>query len=122
MPETRIDDVPELGPYLMGLRSLGYRTTDQVAGSAQVAGDLLAAYLNVDRETLDALMNRIPRTPRPTGIQVGPPRVRALGVRLDRVPRPRRAPTMSRVAATPFPPTKRSEEHTSELQSQFHLV
>ncbi len=114
MPETRIDDVPELGPYLMGLRSLGYRTTDQVAGSAQVAGDLLAAYLNVDRETLDALMNRIPRTPRPTGIQVGPPRVRALGVRLDRVPRPRRAPMMSQVAATPLPPTK---DLIAEMQS-----
>jgi C1A family cysteine protease len=103
MPETRIEDVPKLQPYLVRLRSLGYRTTDQLAGSAQVAGDLLAAYLKIDRQTLDTMMWSIPTRPKPKGVAAAPPKMRALGVRLERVPRPRRALMMSAVSATPLP-------------------
>jgi C1A family cysteine protease len=104
MPETRIDEVPELSPYLVRLRSLGYRTTDQVVGSAQVAGDLLSAYLKIDRQALISLVAKIPQRPKPRGMQAIPARKRALGVRLERVPRPRRALMMSAEAATPLPP------------------
>lgn len=104
MPETRIEEVPELSRYLLSLRSLGYRTTDQLVGSAQVAGDLLSAYLKIDRQTLDSLMSRIPRRPKPKGVEAAPVKMRYLGVRLERVPRPRRALMMSAAAATPLPP------------------
>ena len=103
MPETRIDEVPELSPYSVRLKSLGYRTTDQVVGSAQAAGDLLAGYLGIDRQTLVSLTARIPQRPKPRGIGAVPARKRTLGVLLARIPRPRRALLMSTVAAAPLP-------------------
>lgn len=45
MPETRIDDVPELKQFAVALKSLGYRTTNQLIGAHKVAGDFLVEYL-----------------------------------------------------------------------------
>ncbi|MBZ5726650.1 MAG: C1 family peptidase [Acidobacteriia bacterium] len=104
MPETKIEDVPELKDHAERLQSLGYRNTDQVVGAAKAAGDSLARYLKLDGKALEALMRSIPRRPQPKGIQAPALRKGALGVRLDRVPRPRRALMMSAIAATPLPP------------------
>jgi C1A family cysteine protease len=104
MSETRIDDVPALGQFAVALRSLGYRTTDQLIGAHQVAGDLLANYLKTDRTQLKGLIDRIPRRERPRGIAAVPPRTFALGVRLDRIPRPQRVLKLSAVSAEPLPP------------------
>jgi C1A family cysteine protease len=102
MPETPIDSVPELAPHSLLLKSLGYTTTDQLAGAARVAGDLLANYLQIQRQALDDLIRGVPHRPRP--FSAGAPKPRALGVRLDRVPRPRKALMMSVAAAQPLPP------------------
>ena len=120
MPETRIEDVPELKDHVQRLKSLGYRTTDQVAGAAQAAGDLLANYLKMDRNALDAMMSSIPRRPQPKGIQAPEPRKRALGVRLDRVPRPRRALMMSALAAAPLPPLVNMIAEMQPVRDQGH--
>src|SRR5260370_21758127 len=102
MPETRIEDVPALTPHAAHLKSLGYRTTDQLVGAAEVAGDLLAQFLKTDRQAFAKLMLEIPSRPKPKGIQQAPKRVGTLGVRLDRIPRPRRALMMSAPAAEPL--------------------
>jgi C1A family cysteine protease len=102
MPTTLITDVPALQPYHTALRSLGYATTDQLAGAARVAADVLAAYLKTDQATLTALIHNIPQSPRPA--LAAAPRPRGLGVRLDRVPRPRRALMRSFSVAAPPPP------------------
>ena len=104
MPTTLIDDVPELREFSVALKSLGYRNTDQLVAAYQVAGDLLATYLKVDGGRLRGLVDSIPQRPRSRGIELRPPRVFSLGVRLASIPRSRRALTMSPVSAVPLPP------------------
>jgi C1A family cysteine protease len=104
MTETRIDEVPELDEFLVSLKSLGYRNTDQLVGAHEITGDLLADYLKTDAAKLRMLINKIPQRPKPKGIAAAPMRRFALGVQLDRIPRPRRAFRMSAVSAEPLPP------------------
>lgn len=104
MPETRIDDVPALGEFKVALKSLGYRTTDQLIGAHQVAGELLAGYLKTDAARLRGIIEQLPHREKPHGLAAVPARKFPLGVRLDRIPRPQRALRMSAVAAEPLPP------------------
>lgn len=104
MSETRIDDVPELSQFTVALKSLGYRTTDQLIGAHSVTGDLLANYLKTDAANLRELIDKIPRRQKPRGLEAVPTRKFPLGVRLDRIPRPQRALRMSAVSAVPLPP------------------
>ena len=105
MPETRIETVPALHRYLKHLKRLGYRTTDQLAGSAQSSSDALAAYLGITVTALNTLISNIPRRSIAPGIAPSPPRKRSLGVRLDRIPHTNRAFMMSPVPAAPLPPS-----------------
>ena len=72
MSETRIDDVTELSQFLVALKSLGYRTTDQLIGAHQVAGDLLADYLKTD-ESSAARTYRKTSSPRKAARDCGRP-------------------------------------------------
>jgi len=105
MPETRIESVAALHNHLKHLQRLGYRTTDQLAGAAQSSGDALAAYLGMSVADLNTLISRIPRRPSAPEVARTAPRRRALGVRLDRIPRRNRAFMMSPVSAVPLPPS-----------------
>jgi len=118
MSEIRIDDVPELGQFLVALKSLGYRNTDQLIGAHRVAGDLLADYLKTNKESLRALINKIPRRPKPLGLAAVPQKVFALGARLDSIPRPQRALRMLAVAAEPLPPKVNMIEQMPPVRDQ----
>jgi len=103
MPLTPIISVPQLSPHRDALEALGYSNTDQLVGAAESAGDALAQYLKVDRNVLDDLVKTIPHAPRPVRI-AGAPHLRGLGVTLERVPRPKRAPVMAGAPGVPLPP------------------
>jgi len=103
MAETKLDAVPSLQPFVAHLKRLGYSNTDQLVGAADVAGEQLAEYLHVDKATLDSMLVQIPRSPKPKGVTVGPPKPRSLGVRLDRIPRPMRALGMAPPPPHPLP-------------------
>jgi C1A family cysteine protease len=101
MPETAIANVPQLGPFRNHLATLGYKNTDTLFGAVRASGDVLASYLGVSRAELDALVAQIPQSPRP--VRIAGQRRFALGVRIDKVPRHRRAFTIAAVAV-PLPP------------------
>lgn len=52
MPETPLEDVVDLRPYLRRLKRLGYRTTDQLTGAAAVSASPLAEYLGFSFRTV----------------------------------------------------------------------
>jgi C1A family cysteine protease len=104
MSETRIDDVPGLSQFLVALKSLGYRTTDQLIGAHRVSGDLLAKYLKTDATKLQGLIDKIPRREQVRSFAAVPQRRFTLGARLDRISRPTHVLRMSAVSAVPLPP------------------
>ena len=118
MAETLIEDVAELQPYKAHLQSLGYRTTDQLNGAAEVAGATLASFLNLSKAEFDKLMLTIPRRPRPRGIVTAPRRRMPLGVVLDRVPRVRRAVMMHPMTAAPLPPKVNLISQMNDVRDQ----
>jgi C1A family cysteine protease len=118
MAETRIDDIPELGEFKVALKSLGYRTSDQLIGAYKIAGDLLAYYLKTDAIRLRDTIEKLPRREIPRGFETTPVRKFALGVRLDRIPQPRRALTMSAVSAVPLPPKVNMVAQMAPIRSQ----
>jgi len=120
MDKIRIDDVPELGQFLLALKSLCYRTTDQLIGAHRVVGNSLADYLKTDEERLRRLIDKIPRRPKPHGIPEVPPRHFALGARLDGIPRPQRALRMSAVSALPLPPKVNMIAQMPPVRDQGH--
>ena len=81
MAETRIEDAPKLANFAAALKAVGYRSLEQVAGVVASSPNELARYLKVDVRTLQAAL--------PQRAAAAAPRRFALGVRLDRIPRPR---------------------------------
>ena len=69
MPDTRIEDVQTLRPYVRHLKRLGYRTTDQLVGAVQSSGDLLAAYLGISVTALNAFVLALPQRLSRAGIE-----------------------------------------------------
>lgn len=96
---TAIGSIPELEKHHAALTSLGYATLEEFMGAAQVAGPELAAFLG---EPIDPLVGKIAAAAAPI-----PPAALnriltatyALGVALDRIPRPSVAPATSAPAA-----------------------
>jgi Papain family cysteine protease len=103
MPENLVTEVAVLQPYVDRLKRLGYRTTDQLAGAADVSRDQLAAYLGTTGDSLAKLISEIPKRPKPAGVVETARANRPLGVRLDRIPRTRRAFMMSPAPTAALP-------------------
>ncbi len=91
MPETRLEQVPELREHHAALKALGYRTLEQFMGAAHAAGPALGSYLNTD---VGRLLEKLPQHGRlraaAAAFVAEGPRF-SLGVRLERVVRSRRA-------------------------------
>jgi len=105
MPETPIDQVAELQPYQLALKTLGYRTLELFLGAVHAAGPAAARYLNTDP---NALVARLPQAARHrlAAFAAAPPlSPLPLGVALHYVPRPRTAFHVSLpLAAAAAPP------------------
>src|SRR5262245_4474494 len=80
MADTRLEDASELATFLRPLKSVGYRSREQVAGVAESAPDALARYLGITVQQLSGILppKRFP--------MAGAARRFPLGVALDRIP------------------------------------
>ncbi|MGB6604592.1 MAG: C1 family peptidase [Steroidobacteraceae bacterium] len=98
MPETLIDNAPQLAAFAQTLKALGYRSAEQAAGAAASAPADLARYLGID---VPALQAAFPPLRRAAG--AAPKRRFSLGVQLNRIPRSRKALMLAPGAAVALP-------------------
>lgn len=86
MPETRLQDSPQLAPYAAAMQALGYRSAEQFLATAAVEPDALAKYLKIDANSLRAIVVTAAPATMPSAVH-SPRRKHPLGVRLDRIRR-----------------------------------
>ena len=90
MANERLADHPALALHSRKLRALGYKTVDQVAAAARVAGRAMTAFLGAD------ISGALPPAPPPGPMGVAPQETAfPLGVALDRIPAPMMAFALS---------------------------
>ena len=111
---TQIDAVPRMAVFRDRLQALGYRTLEQVTATALVEPDLLAQFLGVTtpelRTALGGLMTQ--------RAAVAPRRRYPLGVRLDRIPRPRRSLMRAPGLVANLPPTQNLVAEMQPIRDQ----
>ena len=105
MPETPIEQIEDLRPFVQRLHALGYTQTDELLGVHDASAADLAKYLEADPAALKALLDRLPRDPTDPAFGGGAPPPRMLGVRLDRIPRSPIVFSVGPPTAAPLPPT-----------------
>ena len=103
MPETRLQNPPQLAPFAAQMLALGYRSAEQFLGTAAVAPDALAKYLRVDVNALRAIAASIAGPPLLAAAHA-PRRKHPLGVRLDRIRRSSSSLMRAPGAAVALPP------------------
>jgi hypothetical protein len=102
-PETPITEVGALRDYVELLRPLGYRTVGQFVGAVRVANEELTDYLGFDA---NQILKYIPDGMKSGNFLAGEPLRLSFGVRLDAIPRPRRAFGIPPSAPVGAPATK----------------
>lgn len=104
MAETRIEDVVELNAFSSALQALGYRSVEQVLGTAQVAPEALASYLNIELAELQTSLALVPLTAKRDSVGLGR-RKHKIGARLDNIEHPNYASTRDLTKAVALPST-----------------
>ncbi len=102
MPATPLEQVEALAPFQRHLKALGYKTLGHFLAAVRVAGPELSDYLGTDAAALAARFAQ--QTQALAAAAPAPARHFPLGVRLERVPRPKLAFRFALAPAGPEPP------------------
>lgn len=88
MGNTKLEDAPGISKHHHALRVLGYHDVETFLAAARVAHKEMSAYLGED---VDAITARLPQDLRKRTLAFSLPRRFAMGVNLNRIPRPTQA-------------------------------